>query len=210
LFRRKHKNSDGRVAVPVEQLDEWAHLVIDAASEKATSDPVPPYVDVLGRVTLHDVCGRERAAAMQQSAGLFAYNLFLLGYWSRAEDLRIQKQPEASRYLGTWMTGAREQFDTWFVTIQWATHALADDQDIRHRLAEFIAPGAGDDFRRRLATLGIARMAHAIDERHPGTSAMLTPEEKVRCWTLGYWMRVVSSALSPEADAELAAECAES
>lgn len=209
MFRRKQKESGGLVAVPIEQLDEWAHPVIDAASDRAGSDPVPPYVDVLSKLTLQTVRG-ERAAKMEQGAGLLAYNLFLLGYWSRAEDLRIQKQPETSQSLGTWMTGARERFDTWFVTIQWAARTLADDPDIRHRLAEFIAPGAGDDFRRRLAALGIARMSYAIDERHPGTSAMLTSEEKLRCWILGYWMRVVSSALSPEAQAELELECAES
>ena len=209
MFRRKQKESGGLVAVPIEQLDEWAHPVIDAASERAGSAPVPPYVDVLSKLTLQTVCG-ERAATMEQSAGLLAYNLFLLGYWSRAEDLRIQKQPEASQYLGTWMTGAREQFDTWFVTIQWAARTLANEPEIRHRLAEFIAPGSGDDFRRRLAARGIARMSYAIDEAHPGTSTMLTPEEKLQVWILGYWMRVVDTALPPEAQADLNRECAES
>ena len=210
MFRRKRSREPGAVvAVPIEQLDEWAWNVINAASDNASSGATPEPIDVLGKVTLHDVCGRDRATTMAPSAGLLAYNLFLLGYWSRDEDLRIQGQMDQRPYLEGWMEGIRRHFDiTWFETIQRMSHALADDPDLRYRLAEFIAPGAGDDFRSRLALLGIAQTVDVIEGQHPGTSALVAPPEKVRCWTLGYWTHLASNALSPDAQAALAAECA--
>ena len=208
MFRRKRSHEPGGVvAIPIEQLDEWALNVVNAASDKSCSGATPEPIDVLAKVTLPDVCGRDRATTMAPSAGLLAYNLFLLGYWSRDEELRVQGQMDQRPYLEVWMEGAREHLETtWFETIQWAAHTLADDPEVRGRLAEFIAPGAGDDFRSRLALVGIARMADVIEGQHPGTSALVTPPEKVRCWTLGYWTHATSKALSPDAQAALAAE----
>lgn len=52
-------------------------------------------------------------------------------------------------------------------------------------------------------------MADQVEAQQPGTTALLTPAEKVACWTRGYWMHLAANALTPVAQAELAAETAD-
>jgi hypothetical protein len=208
MFRRKRAQSR-LTAVPMEQIDVWVSQVLDAASAAACSGTTPAHIDVLGRVALLDVCGRERGATMPESAGNLAYNLFLLGYWSRDEELRILGQTDDDPYLEGWMEGIREHDDiTWFAAIQKAAHMVLDHEDIRYELAEHIAPGAGDDFRHRLAMLGTAGMVDAIEGEDPGASQTMTEAECVRCFVLAYWTHFACNALGPDAQDALAAECA--
>jgi hypothetical protein len=145
---------------------------------------------------------------LSATASGLARDLFALGHWSRDDELRILGQTDDDVYLTGWMEGIHEHHGiTWFETIQQASRPMLEDADVRNELAEYVAHGVGDAFRRRSATLGAAGMVSAIQGEGRDTSEM-ADEEKASCWTLGSWTHLAYTALSPEAHVALEADCA--
>ena len=201
---------EGMTAVPVEKIDEWAEQLAAEASEMAVSKPAPDFVDLSAKVVIPTVCGRERSDAVAGGGThQLGYNIFLLGYWCRAVEMRALKTSERSaavteRLRAVHALGSGE----WFGTLQRASYGLAGydagEEELIGGLRSVLPQGMGDDFRLRYALTSVLGIRDAIEAEHPGASEPLAPPEMRECWEAGYWMRAVSLSLPDDAQRELA------
>jgi hypothetical protein len=202
---------EGMTAVPTEQIDEWAGQLAGEASEMAVSKPAPGFVDLSAKVALATVCGGERAESFPGGTNQLGYNIFLLGYWCRAAEMRALSTNEASAAVAARLQAVHDSGPDgrdWFGTLQAAAYGLAGydagDEELIAALRAALPQDMGDDFRLRYALTAVLGIRDAIDAQYPGASDVLAPPEMRECWEAGYWLRAVSLSAPDEAHRELA------
>jgi hypothetical protein len=99
--------------------------------------------------------------------------------------------------------------EEWFGTLQRASYGLAGypiaaPEELIAALRAALPQDMGADFRLRYAAIAVTATRDAIDERHAGASAPMTPAEMAECWHVGYWMRALYRSLPDEARSEFA------
>jgi hypothetical protein len=201
---------EGMTAVPVEKITEWVDQLASEASEMAVSKKAPDFIDISAKVALPTVCGSDRADTFPGGTHLLGYNVFLLGYWCRAVEMRTLATNEASAEVAGQLRIAHDSRlwgEEWFGTLQGASYGLAgfDEgaEDLIAALRSVLPQDMGKDFRLHYALAAAIGIRDTIDAQHPGASTPLAPPEMRECWEAGYWMRALSVSTPDEAHIEL-------
>jgi hypothetical protein len=205
---------EGMVAVPMEQLDDWAvQLAREALDLMSDQDP-PDFIDLSADIALGAVCGIERAETFPDATNRLAYNLFLSGYWCRLVEMRALKLNETSPEMTNQLRLAHQRLESedWFATLQRVAYGLAgamgyeDDQDDMEALVadwEAALPqDAGEEFRLSYGAFSTEAICEAGKLSDPGAGDYLSPADVRFVWDAGYWMRAVSLSLPDEAHKE--------
>lgn len=197
-----------------EDVDDWA---VQLASETINrmSDPLPQYLSDSADVALGALKGMEPAQEFPEETRRLAYNLVLVGYWTRVTLMGVLNAEEASTALTTVLRRLRndvpEHAEGWFGALQVAAYTLGgatigteeESELLFDELVAAVPDDAGEQFRARLAEHITGAICEAVQEFDPGASDYLSAWDVHNLWEAGYWLRALEPSLPEEALAEL-------